>query len=148
MTTSPQNGPSSNVECFAFRSRPHEDLKQTILVFAIANTISAGAIVTAVGSLEQFNLRYANRKEGVLKKGYFEIVSLAGTFSHSSSHLHLCVSSSTGKTYGGHLLDGNLIYTTAEIVLIKLSDLEFDRALDPLYNFKELVVALKQSKKQ
>jgi predicted DNA-binding protein with PD1-like motif len=71
-----------------------------------------------------------------------------GTFSDSSCHLHLSVSDNNGQTYGGHLLDGNLIYTTAEIVLIKLSDLEFSREIDPAYNFKELVVRVKQKKKQ
>ena len=139
-----QKSPSSILEGFAFRAGPHEDLKQSILEFAKINTISAGAIVTAVGSLEQFNLRYANQEHGEIKKGHFEIVSLVGTFSDSSCHLHVSVSDNTGQLYGGHLLQGNLIYTTAEIVLIKLSDLEFSRAIDPSYNYKELVVTEKQ----
>lgn len=139
-----QNSSSSTLEGFAFRVRPHEDLKQSILEFAKINTIRAGAIVTAVGSLEQFNMRYANREHGEIKKGHFEIVSLVGTFSDSSCHLHLAVSDNTGQLYGGHLLDGNLIYTTAEIVLVKLADLEFSRAIDPSYNYKELVVTVNQ----
>jgi predicted DNA-binding protein with PD1-like motif len=144
MIANGQNSPSSLLEGFAFRARPHEDLKQSILEFAKINAIRAGAIVTAVGSLEQFNIRYANLEHGEMKKGHFEIMSLVGTLSDSACHLHLSVSDKTGKLYGGHLLQGNLIYTTAEIVLVKLSDLEFSRAIDPSYNYKELVVTVKQ----
>ena len=137
---------ASSIQSFAFRALPHEDLKKSILNFAKKNGIKAGAIVTAVGSLEQINLRFANQKQGVIRNGHYEIVSLVGTFSDLSCHLHLSVSDTTGQTCGGHLLDENLIYTTAEIVLLQLSDLEFDRMEDPTYGFKELVVT-RNSKK-
>jgi predicted DNA-binding protein with PD1-like motif len=139
--------PHSKIITYAFRIRPHEDLKKTVLGFAVKNFIKAGAIVTAVGSLEQFNIRFANRAEETTKKGHFEIVSLVGTFSDSTCHLHLSISDNRGKTIGGHLLDGNLIYTTAEIVLIKLTELEFRRYVDVEYGYRELVV-IKNSKKK
>lgn len=138
-----KKNPSSKINGYAFRLLPHTDLRKGIQQFAITNAIKAGAILTAVGSLEQFNIRYANQKEGRVKRGFFEIVSLTGTFSENACHLHISVADNKGRTYGGHLLDDNLIYTTAEIVLFSLGDLQFGRTTDRTYNFKELVVRRK-----
>jgi predicted DNA-binding protein with PD1-like motif len=112
--------------------------------FAKRNQIRAGVIVTCVGSLEQYNIRFANQANGDTQKGYFEIVSLTGTFNESSMHLHLAVSDKTGKTIGGHLLENNFIYTTAEIAIAEVHDVEFDRETDSTYGYKELVVKKKQ----
>ena len=131
----------SKISGYAFRLEPHEDLKKCILHFARTNALKAGAILTAVGSLEQYNIRFANKPKGTSGKGFFEIISLTVTFSESSCHLHICVADGKGKTFGGHLLDENLIYTTAEIVAVSLDDLEFLRITDTTYNYKELVVS-------
>lgn len=126
-----------------FRLKPHADLKQSILEFAKANKIKAGVIVTCVGSLLQYNVRFANQKEGVKASGHFEVLSLSGTFSDSSMHLHLSVADNTGKAIGGHLLDENLVYTTIELVLVELTDLEFTRETDSTYGYPELVIKKK-----
>ena len=133
---------------YALRLAPHQDLKKEIVAFAVRNKIKAGFIMTCVGSLEQVSLRLANQEKGEFYKGHFEIVSLVGTFSDSSSHIHLSVSDSTGKTIGGHLLDGTLIYTTAEIVLGELDELEFSREKDSTYVYNELVVKKRKPKKK
>ena len=130
--------PPSSQQSYAFRLKPHEDLKHGILAFAVAHKIKAAAIVTCVGSLERYNLRFANQTKGSEQTGHFEIVSLIGTFSDASIHLHVSVADSAGKTIGGHLLDGNLIYTTAEIVIVELSDYEFVREKDNAYEYDEL----------
>lgn len=135
-----QINPSSKLKSYAFRLQPHQDLKKSILQFAKEYKLRAGAILTAVGSLEQINIRFANQPEGTLRSGFFEIISLSGTFSEESCHIHICVSDKDGRTLGGHLLNENLIYTTAEIVAINLGDLEFKRITDPTYDYKELVV--------
>jgi len=138
---------SSSARYFAFRLKPHQDLKQELIAFAKAKNLKAACIVTCVGSLEQFHLRYANQNEGIKMTGHFEIVSLTGTFSDTSSHLHLSVSDSTGKTTGGHLLDQNLIYTTAEMVIAELSELEFSREKDSVYGYQELSIQKRSNKK-
>jgi uncharacterized protein len=127
-----------------FRLKPHDDLKNSIVEYAQANSISAGIILTCVGSLEEFHLRFANEKSGQKQRGYFEIVSLTGTFSASASHLHISLSDAKGTTIGGHLLDGNLIYTTAEVAIGVLPQLYFGREVDATYGFSELVVKSKQ----
>ena len=135
-----QNDPSSRLKGYAFRLRPHEDLKKCIQQFAKTNRLKAGAILSAVGSLEQLNIRFANQPEGTIRTGFFEIISLTGTFSEASCHIHISVSDAHGQTFGGHLLEENLIYTTAEIVVVNLYDVEFMRLTDTTYNYKELVV--------
>lgn len=135
-----QKNPSSNIKGYAFRLQPHDDLKQCILQFASINALKAGAILSTVGSLEQYNIRFANQPAGTIGKGFFEIISLTGTFSESSCHLHICLSDEKGQTFAGHLLDENLIYTTAEIVAVSLDDLDFQRITDNTYNYMELVV--------
>jgi predicted DNA-binding protein with PD1-like motif len=126
---------------YVFRLKPHEDLKRSILRFAKDHDVRAGIMVTCVGSLEQVNLRYANQEQGVKKNGHFEIVSLTGTLSASGAHLHLAVADSTGVTTGGHLLDDNLVYTTAEIAIAELPELNFERTPDPTYGYQELLVS-------
>ncbi|GHN03241.1 DNA-binding protein [Cytophagales bacterium WSM2-2] len=135
---------NSRVDFHAFRLTPKSDLRKSILEFAKTHNIKAGAIVTCVGSLEQFHIRFANKEKGSIQKGFFEIVSLTGTFSDSSCHLHIALADPDGKTTGGHLLDDNLIYTTVELVVAELFDLEFKRELDKTYGFPELVVTSKK----
>jgi predicted DNA-binding protein with PD1-like motif len=139
------NNPSSGTRAFAFRLKPKDDLRKSILTFAEENKIKAGSIVTAIGSLEQFHIRFANQKNGELKRGFFEIVSLTGIFSSSSRHLRFSVADHAGNTTGGHLLDDNIIYTTAEVIVIDPTDLEFERAPDAAYGFNELMVGRRKS---
>lgn len=137
---------SQQQNMYVLRLKPHADLKQSIAEFAKANAIKAGVIVTCVGSLEQYNLRFANQPEGTKATGHFEVLSLSGTFSDSGLHLHLSVADSLGKTTGGHLLDENLVYTTIELVVADLSDLEFTREVDSTYGYPELAIKRKKKK--
>jgi predicted DNA-binding protein with PD1-like motif len=111
-----------------------------LVQFAEDNRIEAGVVVTCVGSLEQYNLRFANQKEGQLKMGFFEILSLTGTISLHGVHLHLPIADAHGQTVGGHLQEGNLVYTTAEIAVAQLHELKFLREIDPRYGYRELKV--------
>ncbi|MEX2234474.1 MAG: PPC domain-containing DNA-binding protein [Cyclobacteriaceae bacterium] len=133
----------STSRIYAIRLRPGEDLKDCLEKFATENRTKAAVIITCVGSLGQYNLRYANQKEACSGKGHFEIVSLVGTLSESSAHLHLSISDESGITTGGHLLDKNIIYTTAEIAIAELTDLIFDRQIDETSGYRELQIRKK-----
>ena len=125
---------------YVFRLKPGQDLKQEIERLVNEKDIRAGWISTCVGSLTHYNIRFANQSKGSSDSGHFEIVSLTGTVSINGSHLHISVSDSTGKTTGGHLMDGNLIYTTAEIVILSSDALVFKREKDGTTPWKELRV--------
>ncbi|OON68145.1 hypothetical protein B0919_15250 [Hymenobacter sp. CRA2] len=122
------------------RLKPGQDLRQQLIAVVQAQHLRAAAVLTCVGSLTQLTLRLANQEGPTVYRGHFEIVSLVGTLAESGSHLHLSVADSTGRTIGGHLLDGNLVYTTAEIVLGVLEDVEFRREEDPTFGYRELTV--------
>ena len=131
---------TSAPKAHALRLRPGDDLRQALTAYAQAHHIKAGAMVTCVGSLTVATLRLANQEGPTVYRGHFEIVSLVGTLSTDGSHLHLAISDSTGRTIGGHLLEGCRVYTTAEIVLTELPALEFRRETDPTFGYQELVV--------
>ena len=130
----------SPLKIYVIRLNPHTDLKQALLKFARDNKLKAGIILSCVGSLEQYNLRFANQQAGRSATGHFEIVSLTGTLAESSMHAHISVSDSSGVTIGGHLLDDNRIFTTAEIAIGELTSLEFVRVFDPATGYRELEV--------
>ena len=131
---------SSALKTYALRLKPGDDLRQQLTAFAQQNHIAAGTMLTCVGSLTVATLRLANQEGPTVYRGHFEIVSLVGTLSVNGSHLHLAVADSTGRTIGGHLLDGCRVYTTAEIVLGELPQLEFRREPDATFGYQELVV--------
>ncbi len=125
---------------YAFRLKPGQDLKQGIQNFVAEKQIKAGWINTCVGSLTEYNIRFANQPEGAKDNGHFEIVSVTGTVSVNGSHIHISVSDSTGKTIGGHLMEGCKIYTTAEIVIGSSNDYNFKREKDGTTPWEELQV--------
>lgn len=135
---------NENVKIHAFRLKPGQDLKQEITSYVQQHKIEAGWIMTCVGSVTQYNLRFANQPDGNKANGHFEIVSLVGTVSINGSHLHMSVSDSTGATIGGHLLDSNLVYTTAEIVIGEGRQFVFTREKDGTTPWEELQIKPKQ----
>ena len=118
-----------------------DDPKAKLEAFVAEKKIKAAVVVSAVGSLTQANIRFANQDRPELLKGHFEIVSLSGTLSSTGgTHLHVSISDEKGKTTGGHLVDGSKIYTTLEVAVGELTDVEFTRELDPVTTYKELKV--------
>jgi len=124
----------------AFRLLPGQDLQAGIQRYVDEHGIEAGFVATCVGSLTEWSLRFADREEGNRGAGHFEIVSLCGTVSKNGSHLHLAISDGDGRTIGGHLLAGNRVYTTAEIVIGESPAHVFTRAKDGSTPWAELQV--------
>jgi predicted DNA-binding protein with PD1-like motif len=129
-----------NNKVYVFRLKPAEDLRKSIEAIVKEKNIEAGWINTCVGSLTDYTIRFADQQEGTRGAGKFEIVSLTGTVSVNGCHLHICISDSTGKTIGGHLLEGCKIYTTAEIVIGSTTTYEFTRKKDGTTKWEELQV--------
>lgn len=135
-----------NITAHAFRLKPGQDLKAAIQELVNKKQIKAGWISTCVGSLTNYKIRFANQTNGSVDSGHFEIVSLTGTVSVNGSHLHISISDSTGKTTGGHLLEGCTVYTTAEIVILSSNELVFKREKDGTTAWEELQVEALKNK--
>lgn len=128
------------MKTFALRLKPNLDLKDSLRKFVDSNNIKSGFILTTVGSLKQAKIRFASQSNSQLFTGKFEIVSLVGTVSTSGIHLHIAISDQEGKTTGGHLDNGCIIYTTAEIVIGASEEFTFIRTVDEQTGFKELEI--------
>ena len=129
-----------NVQVYPIRLKPGEDLKNSIEKLVVDNNIKAGWVSTCAGSLTDYAIRFANQPGISRFSGYFEIVSLTGTVSINGLHLHISISDSTGKTIGGHLCAGCIIYTTAEIVLCSSNNFIFKREKDGTTPWNELQI--------
>ena len=131
---------TEKITAHALRLKPGQDLRTSIENYVKENKITAGWITTCAGSLTDYNIRFANQQTGTTRRGHFEIVSLTGTLSENGSHMHISVSDSTGSTIGGHLLQGCIVYTTAEIVIQSTPALTFRRAKDGTTAWEELQI--------
>lgn len=136
----PWAGGESATKVHAFRLQPGQDLKLELLNYQREHRLQSAWVVTCVGSLQNLRLRLADRSDPSAFDGPFEIVSLVGTLGQDGAHLHLSASDRDGRTVGGHLLEGNLVYTTAEVVLGEGVDLRFRRIPDPATGSLELRV--------
>jgi uncharacterized protein len=124
------------------RLSPGDDLRAALeAAFAgLASThgLAAACIVSAVGSLSQATLRYANRSGGSEINGPLELLMLSGTLSADGAHLHASVADAQGTVKGGHLMPGCTVRTTCEVVIALLPGWEFRRELDVATGFREL----------
>lgn len=131
---------TKNMKVFALRLKPNMDLKKSLINFVSSNNIHSGYILTCVGSLSQVKIRFADQSNSKIFNQKFEIVSLVGTLSISGIHLHIALADKEGKTIGGHLDEGCIIYTTAEIVIGESEEFTFVRDIDEQTGFKELKI--------
>jgi predicted DNA-binding protein with PD1-like motif len=134
----------SAVRMWAFRLAPGADLKQALASQASAEGLKGAFVAACVGSLARARLRLptaAGEPDAVLDlEGPMEIVALSGTLSPEGPHLHIALSGRDGRCVGGHLLDGCIVHTTAELVIGDLTDLVFRRVEDPATGYRELRV--------
>eukprot|EP01047_Picozoa_sp_COSAG01_P028455 COSAG01_NODE_1910_length_8928_cov_33.079964_10_plen_170_part_00 len=137
------------------RLLPGADLLTELLHFVTARGMNAAVVVTCVGSTGTTRLRPAGGQSPVVFEGPFEILSLSGTIGNGGQpngnvrggadgevhHLHCAVSDSTCAVVGGHLLQGTVVRTTAEIVLAEVEGVVFARPHDPRTGYAELSIS-------
>ena len=69
-----------------------------------------------------------------------EILTLAGSLSPDGAHLHMSLADSAGRVIGGHVAQGCVVRTTAEVLVAMLPEWSFTREVDPVTGFAELAV--------
>lgn len=138
---------SGRLKTYALRLRPGQDLRRELEKFAKEQKLEAGLVLTAVGSLTKASLRLADQSEATQFEGKFEIVSLVGTLSPDGPHLHISLSDKTGRTIGGHLVEGCIIYTTVELVIGEIEGVRFTREQDAQSGYKELRVTRRAARR-
>lgn len=124
---------------YAIRLKEGQDLKQSIINYALEHDIKCGVVVSSVGCLKNYRLRNAGAIRVIEKEGHFEILSLNGTIANGKVHLHLTVGDEKLNAFGGHLVEGNIVNTTVELVILELEEYKARREFDSQTNYDEIV---------
>ncbi|QIK69859.1 DNA-binding protein [Erysipelothrix sp. HDW6C] len=117
---------------------PGQDLVTALDGYCKKHEIEAAYIGTMVGSLAKVAFRKGFERTLFVMDGPFEIVSCVGTLSRQGMHIHASVSDREFKVYGGHIVMGCHVQSTAEIVIIELENHQLSRTKGELTDFKEL----------
>ncbi|MES2262316.1 MAG: PPC domain-containing DNA-binding protein [Pseudomonadota bacterium] len=125
------------MQALPIRLGPGQDLRAAIEAAAGRH---AAFVLQGIGSLSVAQLRYAGLPQPTELRGDFEILTLAGSVCPDGAHLHMSVSDSAGRVYGGHVAPGCIVRTTAELLLALLPEHRFARESDPASGYKELAI--------
>ena len=114
----------------------NSDLLKEITSFCKKNNIRLGKI-EAIGALQKANIGFFDQS----KKKYcsnefdkaFEIINLTGNISIKDGepfiHAHITLADENGKAFGGHLLEGNIVFA-CELIIYVFDGGDFVRKLD------------------
>lgn len=117
---------------------PGEDPRARLVALQQERGWSGASVVSAVGSLTEASIRYADQPNATRLKGPLEVVALSGTLGPDGPHLHIGVTDGKGRMRGGHLALGSKVYTTLEVVLAVFDDVTLRREVDPRTTYREL----------
>ncbi|MBW2956304.1 PPC domain-containing DNA-binding protein [Hafnia paralvei] len=134
----------SSSQFYSLRLQPGAELIEQLRQFIQVNHIKAGWIASVVGSLSSVSLRYAGCEWTSLIEGKFEVIALEGTLDSQFEHLHMSVADETGRVIAGHVMSGNIVRTTLELIIGELCDVEFSRQHCVLSGYDELVITSKE----
>lgn len=123
-----------------FRLTRGADLKREIRRYAEQHHIGAAVVGSAVGCLTHACVRDASGITAHTLEERLEIVSLMGTVSAERLHLHIALAREDLSVIGGHMMEGCIVNTTAEVVLLELPGVRFLGAFDAETGYRELVM--------
>ncbi|MBR9787436.1 MAG: DUF296 domain-containing protein [Vibrionaceae bacterium] len=129
-----------SINVIAIRLTKGMDLKQSLTEIVRDHNIKAGSIASCVGCVSQLQLRLAGAKSTLVKQEPLEIVSVMGTLTSEHQHVHISLSDEQGHVWGGHLMEGTIIDTTAELIIHSYPNLAFSREMDESTGYTELEV--------
>ncbi|MGL5540199.1 MAG: PPC domain-containing DNA-binding protein [Erysipelotrichaceae bacterium] len=120
------------------------DLKEELQALCVQEHIEAAVLLSSVGSLSQVRVRDASGVHIQTIQGNHEILCLQGTLSRHRLHLHLTCADERLTCIGGHLVDGCIIHTTCELVILVLEKWRFTPVWDEQSGYDELHIALQE----
>ena len=123
-----------------FRLRRGSDLLKALQEYARTRRIAAGTVVSGVGCVTRSRVRDASGVTVRELNEPLEIVSLMGTLSAARTHLHIALAREDLTVLGGHLMEGCIVNTTAEVVLLELDGVRFGAEWDGETGYDELAI--------
>lgn len=130
------------MQTWPIRLQPGRDLRQELEALTRDKAWTAAFVVAGIGSLSKASLRLASAPLASRIDGNLELLCLSGTLCPDGAHLHASVSDAEGQVLGGHVGQGCIVRTTAEILIAVLPDWRFAREFDASTGFDELVVGI------
>lgn len=124
----------------ALRLHPGVDLRRTLEQEARRPAAAPAFLLSGIGSLDGARLRPAGAEGALELEGELEILTLAGSLSRQGVHLHASVSDPEGRVFGGHVLPGCRVRTTAELVVAALRGQRLARRVDARTGHRELEI--------
>ena len=121
------------------RLRRGDDLLLSIRQLAAREGLRCAVVLSGVGCVTEARVRDAS---GVTVRHIAEpceIVSLNGTVSAVRCHLHIALSREDMTTLGGHLMEGTVVNTTCELVLLELDGWRCGAEQDDETGYDEIV---------
>ena len=131
------------MKTYAIRLTKGADLYNSILKFCQDDNIEAGVVVSSVGCVTTAKVRDASGVNIQTITEKLEIISVNGTVSKNRLHLHIAFSKEDLSTIGGHLVEGTIINTTCELVILELPDTVFEKVFDSNTGYGELSISHK-----
>ena len=123
-----------------FRLRRGSDLLKALQEYARTRRIAAGTVVSGVGCVTRARVRDASGVTVRELNEPLELVSLMGTLSTARTHLHIALAREDLTVLGGHLMEGCIVNTTAEVVLLELDGVRFGAEWDGETGYDELAI--------
>ena len=123
-----------------FRLRRGSDLLKALQEYARTRRIAAGTVVSGVGCVTRARVRDASGVTVRELNEPLEIVSLMGTLSVARTHLHIALAREDLTVLGGHLMEGCIVNTTAEVVILELDGVRFGAEWDGETGYDELAI--------
>lgn len=124
------------MDLLPLRLSPGDDLRRSLEQAAVPGAF----VIAGIGSLVDVQLRFAGAPVATLLSGDFEMISIAGAITPDGAHLHMAVADAQGRVFGGHVVYGNVVRTTAEILLMATPGWELARPFDAATGYPELLV--------
>ncbi len=129
----------------AIRLKPGTDIVDGIVSICKQKGIKNGIILSAIGSLDGARffdpVAIPEKKAGygysepIVLEGPIELISLNGMICNNSNgiltHFHFSLSDEDGNAYGGHVIVGNRVLITVDIVIAELDGINMGRSYDP-----------------
>ena len=123
-----------------FRLRRGSDLLKALQEYARTRRIAAGTVVSGVGCVTRARVRDASGVTVRELNEPLETVALMGALSAARAHLHIALAREDLTVLGGHLMEGCIVNTTAEVVLLELDGVRFGAEWDGETGYDELAI--------
>ena len=137
------------------RLGPGCDLMKSLEEMARKEDLRSGVVLSGAGSLREVTIRNVRlfpdefpivdrNRIFTPKKEPLEMLSLSGSISRRDGevhiHCHITISSGLddGRAYGGHLIEGCVVFSTCEVAIGEVTGLEMKRNIDPQTHVPEL----------